>query len=57
MRNPTVAALIAVPYRPSLLARLTVEQYEALVDSGVFTERDRFTRIKGHQPHVCENLR
>ncbi len=29
------------------LARLTVDQYEAMVDSGVFTKRDRFTLING----------
>ena len=29
------------------LARLTVDQYEAMVDSGVFTKRDRFTLIHG----------
>ena len=32
---------------PSPLARLTVDQYEALIDSGVFKERDRFTLING----------
>ena len=32
---------------PSPLARLTVDQYEALIDSGVFTERDRFHLING----------
>ena len=67
MRNPTPAALIGAPYRPSPLARLTVEQYEALVDSGVFTERDRFTLINGclvaklpkKRPHViaCDRAR
>jgi Uma2 family endonuclease len=39
---------------------LTVDQYEALIDSGVFTERDRFTLINGilvpklppKRPHV-----
>ena len=30
------------------LARLTVDQYEAMVDSGVFTKRDRFTLINGY---------
>jgi Uma2 family endonuclease len=29
------------------LARLTVEQYEAMVESGVFTKHDRFTLING----------
>ncbi len=29
------------------LAQLTVDQYEAMVDSGVFTKRDRFTLING----------
>ena len=29
------------------LARLTVDQYEAMVDSGVFTKCDRFTLING----------
>jgi Uma2 family endonuclease len=29
------------------LARLTVDQYEAMVDSGVFTKHDRFTLIDG----------
>jgi Uma2 family endonuclease len=29
------------------LARLTVDQYEAMVDSGVFSKRDRFTLING----------
>src|ERR1700677_1373958 len=29
------------------LARLTVDQYEAMVDSGVFTKRDQFTLING----------
>jgi Uma2 family endonuclease len=32
---------------PKRLARLTVDQYEAMVESGVFTKRDRFTLIKG----------
>jgi hypothetical protein len=32
---------------PKRLARLTVEQYEAMVDSGVFTKRDRFVLING----------
>ncbi len=29
------------------LTRLTVEQYEAMVNSGLFTRRDRFTLING----------
>jgi Uma2 family endonuclease len=32
---------------PKRLARLTVEQYEAMVDSGIFTKRDRFVLING----------
>ncbi len=32
---------------PSPLARLTVDQFEALIDSSVFTERDRFHLING----------
>jgi Uma2 family endonuclease len=32
---------------PKRLARLSVDQYEAMVDSGVFTKRDRFTLING----------
>ena len=32
---------------PKRLARLSVEQYEAMVDSGVFTKRDRFTLVNG----------
>jgi Uma2 family endonuclease len=32
---------------PSPLARLTVDQYEAMVDSGVFTKRDRLHLING----------
>jgi Uma2 family endonuclease len=46
---------------PSPLARLTVDQYEAMVKSGVFTERDRFHLINGYlvakvtknPPHAC----
>ncbi len=38
----------AMDWIPSPLARFTVEQYEAMVDSGVFTERDRFTLINGY---------
>jgi hypothetical protein len=29
------------------LARLTVDQYEVMVDSGVFSKRDRFTLVNG----------
>ncbi len=32
---------------PKRLVRLTVDQYEAMVDSGVFTKRDHFTLING----------
>jgi Uma2 family endonuclease len=32
---------------PKRLARLTVEQYEAMVNAGVFGKRDRFTLING----------
>ena len=32
---------------PKPLARLTLEQYEAMVDAGVFTKRDRFQLING----------
>jgi Uma2 family endonuclease len=46
---------------PERLARLTVDQYEAMVESGVFTKRDRFTLINGllvakvtkNPPHAC----
>lgn len=34
-------------WEPKRLARLTVDQYEAMVDSGVFTKRDHFTLING----------
>ena len=45
---------------PERLARLTVDQYEAMVESGVFTKRDRFTLVNGvlvtkltkNRPHV-----
>ncbi len=37
----------AARWVPKRLARLTVDQYEAMVDSGVFTKRDRFTLING----------
>ena len=32
---------------PKRLARLTVDQYEAMVDSGAFTKCDQFTLING----------
>jgi Uma2 family endonuclease len=32
---------------PKPLARLTLDQYEAMVDSGVFSKRDRFQLING----------
>ncbi len=32
---------------PKPLARLTIDQYEAMVGSGVFTKRDRFQIING----------
>jgi Uma2 family endonuclease len=35
------------PWIQKRLARLTVDQYEVMVDSGVFTKRDRFTLING----------
>ena len=37
----------AADWIPSPLARLTVDQYEALIDSGVFTQCDRFQLING----------
>ena len=45
---------------PERLARLTVDQYEAMVESGVFTKRDRLTLVNGvlvtkltkNRPHV-----
>ncbi len=45
---------------PAPLARLTVDQYEALIEADVFTERDRFQLINGllvaklpkKRPHV-----
>jgi Uma2 family endonuclease len=42
-----MAQTSARPWVPKRLARLTVDQYEALVDSGVFTRRDRFTLVHG----------
>jgi Uma2 family endonuclease len=44
-RQPPPSAPLWIPKR---LARLTVDQYEAMVDSGVFTKRDRFTLINGY---------
>ncbi len=50
---------------PAPLNRMTVEQYEALVDSGIFSTRDRFHLINGYlvakmtqnTPHVtADNL-
>jgi Uma2 family endonuclease len=40
--RPTIADWI-----PSPLARFTVDQYEAMIDSSAFTERDRFHLING----------
>ena len=37
----------AARWIPKRLARLTVDQYEAMVHTGVFTKRDRFTLING----------
>jgi hypothetical protein len=50
----------AADWIPQPLARLTIDQYEAMVDSGVFTKRDRFHLINGflvskvpkNPPHV-----
>jgi Uma2 family endonuclease len=57
----------AVDWIPSPLARLTVERYEAMVDSGILTKHDRFVLINGYlvtkvtknPPHVLatENVR
>lgn len=65
--TPTRSRRAGADWIPSPLARLTVDQYEALVDSGVFTERDRFTLINGllvaklpkKRPHViaCDRAR
>jgi hypothetical protein len=33
---------------PSPLYRLTLEQYEAMVDAGIFTEHDRLHLINGY---------
>jgi Uma2 family endonuclease len=37
----------AADWIPSPLVRFTVDQYEALIESGIFTERDRFHLING----------
>jgi Uma2 family endonuclease len=58
-RQPPIRPATA-DWVPSPLARLTVDQYEAMVDSGVFTEQDRFQLINGllvaklpkKRPHV-----
>jgi Uma2 family endonuclease len=50
----------AADWIPSPVARLTIEQYEALVESGVFTKRDSFhlvngvlvTKVTKNRPHV-----
>src|ERR1700688_1848596 len=46
MLSPTVAS-VAPEWVPSPLYRLSLEQYEAMVESGVFTARDRFHLING----------
>jgi Putative restriction endonuclease len=38
---------LAADWIPSSLARFTVDQYEAMVNSGVFTERHRFHLVNG----------
>jgi Uma2 family endonuclease len=38
----------AVDWIPSPLARLTVERYEAMVESGILTKHDRFVLINGY---------
>ncbi len=51
---------VAPAWIPSPLYRMTLEQYEAMVSSGIFTTRDRFHLINGylvakmtqHTPHV-----
>jgi Uma2 family endonuclease len=47
--TPTLPAVPAADpqWVPSPLYRMTVEQYEALVDSGAFNDRDRFHLING----------
>jgi Uma2 family endonuclease len=44
LEKPTVDA----GWVPSPLYRMSLEQYEAMVASGVFTKRDRFHLIKGY---------
>src|ERR1700722_16648735 len=44
--SPTVAP-VAPDWLPSPLYRLSLEQYEAMVESGVFTARDRCHLING----------
>jgi len=59
-KQPPTRPAAAADWIPSPLARLTVDQYEAMVDSGVFTKRDRFHLINGllvakvskNPPHV-----
>jgi Uma2 family endonuclease len=38
---------LATEWIPKPLARLTVDQYEAMVNSGIFTKRDRFQLVNG----------
>jgi Uma2 family endonuclease len=62
--QPTIPKWVPAP---ELIYRLSVGQYEALVASGVFTERDRFHLINGYlvakmteyPPHAaaCDGLR
>jgi Uma2 family endonuclease len=57
----------AAEWIPARLARLTVEKYEAMVESGVFTKHDRLVLINGYlvtkvtkkPPHVLatDNIR
>jgi len=60
-----MASPMTSEWLPAPLYRMTVEQYEAMVDSGAFTKRDRFHLINGYlvakmtqrTPHVtAENL-
>jgi Uma2 family endonuclease len=46
MLSPS-AASVAPEWVPSPLYRLSLEQYEAMVESGAFTARDRFHLING----------
>ena len=46
MLSPTVTS-VAPEWVPSPLYRLSLKQYEAMVESGVFTARDRFHLING----------